>query len=73
MSDPAAPFDPLLDLDARHDQLLRQLEDLDRRVQKVLADYAPAHDPSCQLGANPEGGPLAVPEDASLEPPAAAA
>jgi hypothetical protein len=65
MSDPVAPFDALLDLDARHDELLRELEELDHRVQKVLAEYLPVHEPSRQ--------PVANPEIISREPPAAAA
>jgi hypothetical protein len=65
MIDDAAPFDALLDLDTRHDELLRQLEELDHRVQKVLAEYLPEHDPSLQSSANPDV--------ISLEPPAAAA
>jgi hypothetical protein len=35
------PFQTLLDLDARHDDLLQRLEDLDKRVARVLADYQP--------------------------------
>ncbi len=31
----------LLDLDARHDDLLRRLDELDRRINAVLAEYAP--------------------------------
>jgi hypothetical protein len=54
-----------LDLDARHDELLRQLEELDDRVQKVLAEYLPEHAPSRQSSA--------APEIISMEPPAAAA
>jgi tetrahydromethanopterin S-methyltransferase subunit G len=42
MTEPLDAFDALLDLDARHDELLRQLDDLDHRVQKVLGEYLPA-------------------------------
>ena len=42
MTEPLDAFDSLLDLDARHDELLRQLEDLDHRVQEVLGEYLPA-------------------------------
>ncbi len=31
----------LLDLDARHDDLLRRLDELDKRVAKTLAEYQP--------------------------------
>jgi hypothetical protein len=65
MSDDAVPFDALLDLDLRHDELLRQLDDLDRRVQQVLAEYLPANDASHQ--------PFDASETVSIEPPAAAA
>ncbi|MGD0899140.1 MAG: hypothetical protein ABR915_14980 [Thermoguttaceae bacterium] len=30
----------LLELDERHDELLRRLEELDTRVEKVLADWS---------------------------------
>ena len=32
----------LLELDARHDDLLERLDELDRRVRGVLAQYHPA-------------------------------
>ena len=32
----------LMELDARHDDLLQRLEDLDRRVQRVLAECHPS-------------------------------
>jgi hypothetical protein len=34
-------LDILLDLEARHDDLLRRLEELDKRVEKVLAEWQP--------------------------------
>jgi hypothetical protein len=45
--DPAAAqqLQLFLDLDARHDDLLRQLEELDHRVAQVLAEYAPPPEP----------------------------
>ncbi len=73
MIDPVAPFDALLDLDVRHDELLRQLGELDDRVQKVLEEYLPVHDASSQPSADPEAQLAAGPENISKEPPAAAA
>jgi hypothetical protein len=74
MNDPVAPFDALLDLDARHDELLRQLEELDHRVEKVLAEYLPAHDAARHPVAGFDGASaLAKLAGAALEPPAAAA
>jgi len=34
-------LETLLELDARHDDLLERLEELDRRVEQVLADCLP--------------------------------
>ncbi|HET6882920.1 MAG TPA: hypothetical protein VFI31_22315 [Pirellulales bacterium] len=31
--------DPLLELDRRHDQVLEQLEDLDRRIEQALSSF----------------------------------
>ena len=42
----ALPHDlqSLLDLEARHDELLKRLDELDKRVERVLAQYgAPGH------------------------------
>jgi hypothetical protein len=36
----------LLDLESRHDELLDRLAELDRRVEQVLAQYAPSGRPS---------------------------
>lgn len=36
MPDSAAPMETLVDLEARHDDLLRRLADLDREVERVL-------------------------------------
>ncbi|HVX13823.1 MAG TPA: hypothetical protein VHC22_21755 [Pirellulales bacterium] len=32
--------DPIADLERRHDDVLRQLDDLDRRVEQALRDFA---------------------------------
>lgn len=37
VNEAALQFRELLDLEARHDDVLRRLEDLDKRVAKVLA------------------------------------
>jgi hypothetical protein len=46
MEDYTAQLATLIDLDARHDDLLDRLDDLDKRVERVLseclADRAPA-------------------------------
>jgi hypothetical protein len=73
MNDPADSFDAILDLDARHDELLRQLEELDHRVEKVLADCLPACDASRGRLESPVRPSPATLEIIPLEPPAAAA
>lgn len=45
MDDTANRLDILLDLEARHDDLLRRLEELDKRVEKVLAEWQPPRRP----------------------------
>lgn len=50
MDDTANRLDILLDLEARHDDLLRRLEELDKRVEKVLAEWQPARKPSEGMG-----------------------
>ncbi len=42
MDGTVARLDVLLDLEARHEDLLRRLEELDKRVEKVLAEWQPA-------------------------------
>lgn len=42
-------LDTLLELEARHDELLDQLGELDKRVQKVLAECSPQKSTDCQL------------------------
>ncbi len=59
----ANPFQALLDLDARHDDLLQRLEDLDKRVARVLAEYQPrAEQPAASV---PESAPLTTSADAA--------
>lgn len=57
-------FQALLELDARHDELLDQLAELDRRVAKVLAECLAARDltSSARPAANQAGIAAAVPE-----------
>lgn len=45
-------LDILVDLEARHDDLLRRLEELDKRVEKVLAEWQPARKPDPALVPN---------------------
>lgn len=39
MSIQPAPIDVIQDLDARQDDLLSRLEELDRQIQRVLTDW----------------------------------
>jgi tetrahydromethanopterin S-methyltransferase subunit G len=41
----AAQLETLLDLDRRHDELLERLDELDRRVEKVLAEWLAGRQP----------------------------
>ena len=41
MSDPKNQHPTLSDLDSQHDELLRQVDDLNERVLKALADCQP--------------------------------
>jgi hypothetical protein len=41
MNADAGHFDELLELEARHDDLLARLDSLDKRVEQVLAQYLP--------------------------------
>ena len=67
MDAPLSPFDTLVDLESRHDDLLRQLDELDQRVRKVLSEYLPAS----------RAGEIVRPQPSAVfpqaEPPAAAA
>jgi hypothetical protein len=38
MDTPTSPLDLLIDLEARHEDLLLRLDELDKRVEKALAD-----------------------------------
>lgn len=38
-------LETLMHLEARHDELLLRLDELDRRVEKVLAEWGPAREP----------------------------
>jgi len=42
VSAPATHAQTLLDLEARHDELFRLLDELEKRVARVLAEYQPA-------------------------------
>lgn len=46
MDESARQLQTLLDLDARHDDLLDRLDDLDMRVAKVLSEYTAGRNPS---------------------------
>jgi tetrahydromethanopterin S-methyltransferase subunit G len=38
----------LVELEERHDDLLRRLDDLDKRVEKVLGEWSPRREPASQ-------------------------
>jgi hypothetical protein len=60
--DPAAvQIQNLAELQARHDQLLRDLEALDKRVARVLAEYTGGRE-----GAEPAAAGTVPPEDGDL-------
>jgi hypothetical protein len=42
----------LLDLETRHEDLLDRLDELDKRVEKVLAAYPPGRDASGDVAAS---------------------
>ena len=48
MDTSTAQLDLLIDLETRHDDLLLQLDELDKRVERVLAEYQ-----GCRLTAEP--------------------
>ncbi len=43
MTDSAPPIETLLELETRHDDLLRQLDDLNQEVERVLKDCQGGH------------------------------
>jgi len=47
-------LDILVDLETRHDDLLRRLDDLDRRVAAVLAEWQPGR-PDAPAATSPAG------------------
>ncbi len=53
---PATHAQTLLDLEARHDELLHLIDELEHRVAKVLAEYQPSRqaEPSQWPGPNPQ-------------------
>jgi hypothetical protein len=46
MESPQARLDAIVDLDARHDDLIRQLDQLDQQVEQVLKQWLGARDSS---------------------------
>lgn len=55
----------LAELDARHDELLYQLEELDQRIQSVLKEYLPPKATGAVQAAG-DGIPLPVPIEAEF-------
>ncbi len=57
MDTPHSQLEALLELEARHDDLLERLDALDKRVAKVLAQYLPGRDRDAQpCAAGPDPG-----------------
>ena len=54
MDTAASHLESLLELEARHEELLERLDDLNQRVEKVLADCAPAREDDA-AAASPAG------------------
>ena len=48
----------VLDIEARQDDVLRQLEELERRLDQILAEYSPAPSSSAQPSAAPSSATL---------------
>jgi len=56
MDDGIAHLDTLLELENRHEDLLQRLDELDRRVEKVLREWQPSRHGNGVVGdARPEG------------------
>jgi hypothetical protein len=53
MDDQRSHLSELLDLEARHDDLLDRLQELDKQVAKVLADCLAVRQPAVPLGCVP--------------------
>ncbi len=45
MDNPTSHLEALVELDQRHDELLRRLDDLDKQVEKVLKEWLSARQP----------------------------
>jgi len=44
MSDAVRPWDPLSEIEALQDDVLRQLDELNARLERTLAEFAPLRD-----------------------------
>ena len=55
MDDQCSHLSQLLDLEARHDDLLVRLQELDKQVAKVLADCLALRQPAETIGNGPSG------------------
>jgi hypothetical protein len=49
MDTTTSSFDLLMDLEARHEDVLRQLDELDKRVQKTLAEWQSYRSPGIEI------------------------
>jgi hypothetical protein len=61
MDDQTGHLEALLELEARHDDLLHRLAELDKRVEQVLARYTGGHRASTECGQSVTDGPPSVP------------
>jgi hypothetical protein len=53
MNTPSNDLEALLELDARHDELLERLDELDKRIELVLAASAPAQKTEAGVDSGP--------------------
>jgi hypothetical protein len=73
MSEPLPTHSLLAEIEARQDEVLRQLDELDKQICRVLADYAASCQPAV-AGATAKGSAAGVPapagEPATVDAPA---
>jgi uncharacterized protein YdcH (DUF465 family) len=53
MNTPSNDLEALLELDARHDELLQRLDELDKRIELVLAACVPAQKTEARVDSGP--------------------
>jgi tetrahydromethanopterin S-methyltransferase subunit G len=48
----SSDLDTLIELESRHDELLERLDELDKRIEKVLAEWMTSRETSLSLSAS---------------------